>query len=454
MLLLLTACAGAPCPISAPDVPEPAEAETCTPSSGERVVSCPTPAAVSTLPPPDVGISTFGETSEEVDVAYPAAAVAYERWWWRELEVGRADFDFSPIDDLLERAEAAGQDVGVRVMPEGSGEPDVPAWILDAGVGGTHYWGQFSPDYDDPVLLDAATAFVAALGARFDGHPRLAFVDIGMVGEAGEWHVSSGEEHGAALPSEASWKRIIDAHVDAFPNTPLTMLVGDVEDGGDPVRYAVSRGAGWRADCLGDNRQGWNHMDNFYLQRVEEAGLADVWQSAPVVFETCGTFSTWEVVRAAPDCQLDYALGLHASGLNPKSKAQPASFDSAVANFQERAGYRLRLVEVDTPAAVAVGGPLTVATRWVNTGVAPPYRSFRLGWRWDEGDSIVTGTVRGWLPGQTVDEAVLTAPIATGDHTLQLAILGVEGEDSPRVPLGVEGQAADGWTPVARVRVE
>jgi hypothetical protein len=47
------------------------------------------------------------------------------------------------------------------------------------------------PDLSDPTFIAYAQKLLNALGARYDGNPNLAFVDIGMVGSWGEWHNSN-----------------------------------------------------------------------------------------------------------------------------------------------------------------------------------------------------------------------------------------------------------------------
>ena len=399
-----------------------------------------------------MGISTFHESAADADPDYPAGPVMYQRWWWRELWQGE-EVDLTPIMEALAAAEAADQDLAIRVMPEGSGEVDLPPWMMEAGVDGISARGRFFPNYDDEVYLAAAESFIAELGEALNGHPRLAYVDVSLVGEAGEWHVgSAGAKAGAQLPQALSWQRILEAHLAAFPDTPLLMLVGDVDDGGEPLRYAVERGMGWRADCLGDNGTGWNHMDDFYLQRVEQAGAEEVWRTAPVHFETCGDFRTWSLAGAEPSCQLDYALGLHASGLNAKSKVPPDDFAQAITDFHARAGYRLQLVSLELPAQVQAGQSVDLDSLWHNAGLAPPYRDFRVAVRVD-GQVQVLGSVKGWLPGESTLDAVFTAPTAPGSYPLELAILGPSGEDTPRVPMGLAEQSGVDWVTLGALQV-
>jgi hypothetical protein len=47
--------------------------------------------------------------------------------------------------------------------------------------------GGFTPDYGSPSLLNALVDFVEALGKKYDGDNRLAFLHLGLLGF---WYVS------------------------------------------------------------------------------------------------------------------------------------------------------------------------------------------------------------------------------------------------------------------------
>ena len=218
-------------------------------------------------------------------------------------------------------------------------------------------------------------------------------------------------------------------------------------------------------------------MDDFYLQQVELANASDVWKTAPVHFETCGDFNTWQVLGINASCNLEYALGLHCSVLNDKSKSIPtgSAYDAAVTQFNSRAGFRLVLVEASFdafPLSLEMGANISVSSRWLNTGVAPPYRHFRLAYRLVDssssnasGDDIVVSSavgtsVRHWLPGEHVvsspADSLAVPSTGTGNprgFDLQMAIVGPPGDEDgvPRVPMNVVGVDEAGWGSVARV---
>jgi len=70
-------------------------------------------------------------------------------------------------------------------------ETFVPQYLLDGGLAFTTYTahgGGRSPDYGDKNLAEALGQFIAALGKRYDGDPRVGFVQVGLLGFWGEWH--------------------------------------------------------------------------------------------------------------------------------------------------------------------------------------------------------------------------------------------------------------------------
>ena len=87
-----------------------------------------------------------------------------------------------------------------------------PSGCKNAGAKGTFYkFGEgpndkgdsWDPDFADPIFLGKLDRFLAAMAARYDGNPNVAFVDIGTFGLWGEGHtfISSGCRPSARRPS-------------------------------------------------------------------------------------------------------------------------------------------------------------------------------------------------------------------------------------------------------------
>jgi len=253
---------------------------------------------------------------------HPVCSVAQFRWYWDELEPEEGRINFALIDSMIEKARRNDQKLMFRVMCQ-DGKPHVPQWVRDAGAKGKAYSGDpdnWQPYYSDSIFLEKHENLIKALGERYDGHPDIDHVDIGSVGRWGEWHTSG---TGMKLPPHSVLKKYVDMYLDNLKNTPLIMQIG----GGTLLTYAVANGAGWRADCLGDMggfSSTWNHMEDFYQQALDEAGVNDAWKKAPVVFETCWTMDYWYKMGWDIDYILSEALRWHVSLLNNGSESIPA----------------------------------------------------------------------------------------------------------------------------------
>lgn len=376
------------------------------------------------------GFTSFHTNALPLD-RHPATPVRYDRFWWNELEPAAGSIRFELIDAAIDSAAANGQRFAFRVMPEEGGARRVPDWL----EGGS--WGarsgrarSFSPDYDSSAFLEAMERTVAALGARYDGDTRLDHVDIGFVGDSGEWAYTNA---GTAMPSAGSRARIFEAFSKAFKRTPVLMQIGGVEDEGAPLREALALGFGWRADCWGDLRQGWNHHDDFYEQQLEKAGALEAWRRAPVAVETCGEMSAWATLGydvSQVRWLLKWALEHHVSFINEKSRPVPAAYRPAVDEYLALSGTRPYVHQV---VRTATGLEVTLHNR----GSAPPYRAWKIAVR-VRGQPPTSQPLGAFIEPLTV---VLPRPAA---GLIEIAVL--DEHDLP-VPLANEG-AQGGWLPL------
>ncbi|MCZ7597178.1 MAG: hypothetical protein M5U09_04640 [Gammaproteobacteria bacterium] len=103
-----------------------------------------------------------------------------------------------------------------------------PKWVEEAGAKGHHYvpgkgidpggGTHWEPDYDDPIFLEKLDHFLAAAGARYDGRPEVAFIDVGTFGVWGEGHTFHTTKLGYTAETVI---RHIDLHRKHFPRTLL-----------------------------------------------------------------------------------------------------------------------------------------------------------------------------------------------------------------------------------------
>ncbi|MCC6729467.1 MAG: DUF4832 domain-containing protein [Chthonomonadales bacterium] len=437
------------------------------------------------MPNPHMGWETFHRPAD-TDRALPPwipSTVTYLRWGWGTVEPTPGAIDTAMLDGALAAARKAGQRLAFRIMCCSSepSEPYQPAWLARVGgrIARTTYDGVALevPDLDDPVTLERHLSLIRRLGARYDGSPDLDHVDLGSVGWWGEWHMSGGGP--VPMPRKETCRRIVDAYLSAFRRTPLLMLIG----GGEQTAYACARGAGWRADCLGDMggfSANWCHMRQGYPQWFREASLREAWRRAPVAYESCWDMRKWVQEKWPLRYIFNYALATHASYFNNKSAPLPDGPDvrKEIERFLRRLGYRLVLRQVCHPAAVAAGTTVEVASRWQNVGSAPCYRPYRVAWRLRRAGATraqaLGRAVSGWMPGEVAlftpeflesppdlppgpivaerDRLTLRADLDPGEYALEVAVVD-PATRAPAVRLAIEGRATDGWYPVSHLRV-
>lgn len=414
---------------------------------------------------PGMGWQTFHSFADsDPDLDGLPSGSAYFRFTWKALEPTDGDIDLDRLGKTLDRAREAGQTLMFRVMTAGSDDGYAPEWLESAGckVFTYEYGGAMlkAPDLDDPVCWARFETLMSALGNAFGSEPDLQ-VDIGGVGLWGEWHFSSTTPK-VPMPSEETCRKVVDLHFALFPNSPQTALIGDV----DTLAYATGKGAGWRADCLGDLgffSDTWNHMDDMYKQHVQQAGAESAWEHGPVAWESCGVMQDWVDKGYDVHDIFAYALEMHGSFLNNKSSTLPAGaqYRAEVEWLIESLGYRLLLRSLTHPKQVKAGDVMPVTMTWENKGVAPPYHPFGLQIRLTppvaSGADPVTleiqTDVRTWLPGQSHVNEFLPLPASMNAGTWGLAV-GITGTPGiPMLNLAIEGRDADGWYPVSDVEV-
>ena len=127
----------------------------------------------------------------------------------------------SGLEPLLEAAASRSHHAVIRVYIDYPGkESGLPDYLqeLVSCEHHDHFGAGCSPDYEDPDLYEAMMGLIQALGARYDGDPRLGFVQAGLLGFWGEWHTYPYDEW---FPSEETQSAILSAYTEAFSVTQL-----------------------------------------------------------------------------------------------------------------------------------------------------------------------------------------------------------------------------------------
>lgn len=182
------------------------------------------------------GFATYYSAGSDENAGYPHSL----QWSYFGLSEVMTDptncnsFNWSIVDNALNEIASYGNQAAIRFYleyPGGTGThpADAIPHCFDGNV--TYrtntYWGTTSPDYDSPYLLNALGTFIAAYGARYDGDPRLGFINLGLVGLWGEWHTwpfdtdTSSDTYPNFMPTDAHAGQIIQDYANAFHKTKI-----------------------------------------------------------------------------------------------------------------------------------------------------------------------------------------------------------------------------------------
>jgi hypothetical protein len=314
--------------------------------------------------------------SDTVD-EFPGASTVYLRLAWSYIEPQEGRFNWAVVDTPAQRWIAKGKKVALRFTASETNRDQpyaTPEWVRKAGAKGYFYsyrtgidprGTNWEPDFDDPVFLQKLEHFLAAAGARYDGSPDLAFIDVGTLGAWGEGHTIPSTRRPY---SSATALRQIDLYHKYFPHS-LVAVNDDFSLQGRGIElfgYARKLGMTLRDDSILVEKPPHSYY-HAYL-------AAQFWPAVPVILES---------EHYGPSAQSgawgDGSLYLKAIEEYHASYASvhwfPREFLKAnkdlIDKINVRLGYRLQLLEASWPAEVAAGSSMLVGYRWRNDGVAP-----------------------------------------------------------------------------------
>ena len=297
---------------------------------------------------------------------------------------GPTNFNWAPMEQLLDSIASRGCQGVLRFYMEYPGKPSgVPEYLVQAGVK-VRAWTNtntqplplaldHTPDYEDQRLREALKNFIVALGARYDGDPRIGFITAGLLGTWGEWHCYP---HSEWFASKAVQAEVMDAYEAAFRKTPVLLRrpAGDDDDA-----YASNRR---RSFGYHDDSFAWATLDTggknedwFYLPLLRKAGPAALerWRTAPIGGEIRPEL--WPCLWKKEGCKEGQDLArcvreTHATWLMESSTSHALAADErerALAVAQSL-GYELQMVKA---TAALKGRALEVSVTITNRGVAP-----------------------------------------------------------------------------------
>ena len=323
-----------------------------------------------------------------------------------ELVPAEGEYNWQPLDSVLEKCQSVGCQLILRVYLEYPGRSSgVPAWLRDKGVTVTEWTGEegtvnHTPDYEHPALRTALTEFITAMGERYDRDPRLGFITAGLLGRWGEWHNYPREE---LFASVAVQREVLEAFELSFSDTPVLLRYPAGEDNPDKATtFDRSFGYhddsfGWATLPTGRPEDAWH-----FLNLMEKAEALDTWKTHPIGGELRPEL--WKKAFTGEPHPKDQGFVLcveatHASWLMDSSLFDPrfplSPERKAIALKQVgRLGYEFHIAKVEWEGS-------RIRFHVENRGVAPFYRDWAVVTKGvdTEGGDVSTIEKKGLLPG-------------------------------------------------------
>ena len=209
-----------------------------------------------------------------------------------QLVVGKDKYDWTKLEALLNDVAKRGNQTIFRVFLEYPGQPSaIPSYLTDGGLKVHRYSNtntaphppqeSITPNYEDPELRRCLKNFIAALGRRYDGDPRIGFITAGLLGTWGEWHTYPREDLWA---SKAVQNEVLDAYEAAFKTTRILLRypAGPAEPTKAPT---VGRRFGYHDDSFA-----WGTLDTpssrdwYFVPALKAAGplALSTWKTQPI----------------------------------------------------------------------------------------------------------------------------------------------------------------------------
>ena len=387
---------------------------------------------------------------------------------------GPTNFSWAPMERLLDGIAARGCQSIFRIYMEYPGKPSgVPEYLVAVGVK-MRAWTNtntqplppaldHTPDYEDPRLRSALTNFIAALGARYDGDPRIGFITAGLLGSWGEWHC---HPHSEWFASKTVQQEVMDAYEGAFKKSPV-LLRYPAGDNDHAHASNARRNMGYHDDSFAwaTLETGRKNDDWFYLTALRQAGPAAMerWKTAPIGGEIRPEL--WPCLWKTGGCTKgqDFARSVretHATWLMDSSTSRtlaPEERERALAAARSL-GYELQVVQA---SAALTGRRLEVSVTITNRGVAPfyagwPVRLMAVGSAGGEMVAELPFALKTLIPANsdTRSTAFTLAEIPSGEVTLLLGIPNpLKGGRSFRFANAEQDRDRAGWLTLGKVAV-
>jgi hypothetical protein len=251
----------------------------------------------------DNGIRQYAIQNDSIFASFPGMDHLYLRLAWAFLEPEEGQFDWSYIDDIVDKYVPMGYKISFRITcKETEGAPHAvpkevngiryatPYWVIQAGAKGIerppYGTASWTPEWGDPVFLEKLDNFHKAFAVKYDGKPWVRYVDVGSIGDWGEgqtWYSTR------ISPTMEEMKMHLDLYLKHYKQTQLIVTddflanAPTEKDKTELLDFAIQNRISIRDDSpmvsgyMTDVRQTWTVIHPYFFEAA--------YKTMPTVFE-------------------------------------------------------------------------------------------------------------------------------------------------------------------------
>jgi len=388
------------------------------------------------------------------------------------LVKGYDEFDWQPLDKLLGDVSGRGNQAVFRVFLEYPGKKEaIPPFLIRDGLKVHKYVANGmtmeTPDYQDGNLRRSLKSFLAALGERYDGDPRIGFITAGLLGYWGEWHTYPRTELFAGKDVQLE---VMDAYEAAFRVTRV-LLRYPVGRDTDSKAANAERRFGYHDDSFA-----WATIDSgrkgddwFYMPSLKAAGPAAEakWKTQPIGGEIRP--EAWgQVFDISPQNERiqnfrQCVEETHVTWLMDSGMFRPNQSADRIRRAEDevrRMGYEFHVPEVTI--GTVIDGTSRVRLEVENRGVAPFYYDWKPEYGLFADGKLVktfagTGKLTDLLPGgapRVWNDLLNLSEIRSGRYTLAVRVPNPMPNGKPVRFANAASDTEFGWLSLGDLRVQ
>lgn len=394
---------------------------------------------------PGKGWVRYRSDSTETEDVLQYVSVGYNRFNWNQIEPQEGVYDWTAIDEFISKWDALGKKAAFGIACASSTNSAsylTPKWVFDAGAAYTmaNNGTQYVPVWNDEIFLSKLENFTKAFADKYDGDPRIAFIDVRSYGNFGETHTS--ELSGSVALSANEEKKHIDIAAKYFKETQLMVCTANTGEQGIKTEYAVNKGIGLRSDSILSGNYSETHK------------LDDAYGKEPTVFEFVNSYSS---MKSAADSfglpsndnghwnedryLLSFFIGkpsyMDLGQYNNDSQSFVNDNRELIELLSNKMGYHFVLKEMNIPAKVYEGKTITLDAEWMNKGITPLYEEcYPAIAVLDENNRVID---KCWLAGFNPERWLPNTEVTDSSNVMFSAIYG----DSIKLAIGLFSQKTD-----------